>query len=232
MTDMYAINPDYAARLLRDALELHGPMQHAQPVAAAHLLALTGKLPDLLLALWANHGAGDLMDGRLKFCAPHRFDSVMSYLFGAEEDMAGACHVFATTAFGDLFAWHERHWLIRVSPVRGWVLAPHLLHPETLDDANKLFYETILMADPAGFDLYDTEEMPLFDRAKAKFGPLRPGLIWGMLPIPPPPEEVMLENLRLVVPEDYLGEVISQLTLMLQDFEGDRFNLRGFGGMQ
>jgi hypothetical protein len=56
-------------------------------------------------------------------------------------------------------------------------------------------------------------------------------LIWGMLPIPPVPEEVKLENIRMVMPDDYLAEVVGELTLMLHDFEGDQFNLRGFGGL-
>lgn len=232
MTDIYDINPDYAARLLAEAIDLHGPMTGAVAVPAAHLVALEGKVPGLLLTLWSDYGAGDLMGGRLKICPPHRFDAITDYLFGSEPDMAGSCHAFAMNAFGELLIWHERYWLIHISPIRGWVLAPQMLHPETKDDPNKLFYETTLMTDPANFDLNDTDGNPLFDRAKAAFGPLRPGLIWGMLPIPPVPEEVKLENLRLVLPEDYLGEVISQMTLMLQDFEGDRFGLRGFGGIR
>jgi hypothetical protein len=231
MTDIYDINPDYADRLLREAMALHGPMAHAEAVPASQLAALEGRVPDLLLALWSGYGAGEVMGGRLKFCQPHQFDPVLDFMFGAEPDMAGACHAFAMNAFGELMVWHERHWLMHISPIRGWVLAPQMLHPDTKDDPNKLFYESTLMADPAGFDLFDVDGNPLFDRAKTAFGALRPGLIWGMLPIPPVPEEVKLENIRMVMPDDYLAEVVGELTLMLHDFEGDQFNLRGFGGL-
>jgi hypothetical protein len=231
MTDIYHINPDYAQRLLADAIGLHGPMTHGQPVPAAQLAALKGHLPDLLLALWSTYGTGDLMGGRLRICQPHQFDALLDFLFAAEPDMTGACHAFAVNPFGELLVWHEAHWLIHVSPVRGWVLAPQMLHPDLKDDPNKLFYESVLMADPSTFDLFDVDGQPLFDRALAGFGPLPPDHIWGLLPIPPAPEDVKIENLRLVDAQDYLGEVVGELTLMLQDFEGDRFNLRGFGGI-
>lgn len=232
MSDPYAINPDDAQRLLAEAMAKIGPLAHAKPVPAPQLLALEGRMPELLLALWSDYGSGDLLGGRLQICPPHRFDAVIAHLFGSEPDMAGACQVFAMTAFGELIAWHERHWLIHISPVRAWVLAPQMLHPERKVDANMILHAAILAADPAAFDLYDTDGAALFDRARAKFGPLRPGLIWGMFPVPPVPEEVRLDNLRLVLPEDYLTEVVSQQTLTLQDFEGERFNLRGFGGLR
>ncbi len=232
VSDAYAIDPAAAAAMLDAVLAARGPWATGAPVRPDLLAAAGGRVPGLLTALWGRLGEGTLADGRLRLVAPGRFAAVLDWLFADEPDMAGACTAFAHSAFGDILAWHDAHGPVWISPVNGAMTAPGLVHPDRRGDPNLELHDRALMADPAAFDLCDADLVPIYHRARARLGPLGPTMIYGVLPVPPRPEDRSLDRLRLVQAEDWAGEVVTALTITLHDIDDGRFNLRGFGGIR
>jgi hypothetical protein len=90
-------------------LEKFGPAIDRRDVSPEVLERFKGKLPDQMLAYWAEHGWSGYADGLFWTVNPMDYEPVLEAWLGntpmVEED---ALHIIARSAFGHLLFWGER----------------------------------------------------------------------------------------------------------------------------
>lgn len=90
-------------------LDVFGTPVGRQEVPVSSLEHYRGKLPDLLLNYWVEHGWCGYGNGILWLVNPQEYDGVVaSWTEGAEIEVRDAYHVVARSAFGDLYLWGEK----------------------------------------------------------------------------------------------------------------------------
>ena len=170
--------PDQSAdTALSNLLRDRGPLKNAVEVRSQEIAFHEGKVAPLLLDFWENYGVGDLSQGRLRLCAPTELRDAANTIFVGDpefSDDAGVpdVHAVAHTAFGDLFLWSERHWLMHVNIVLGLVEAPFLHRPELKSHPDTVALEMLLQAEGFILDMMDESDQPMFERAQEAFDPL------------------------------------------------------------
>ena len=205
-----------------------GPLGDSAEVPEPTLVALTGRVPDLMIDFWRFHGTGWLNGGRLRICLPGEFSDVLGRLFAGDPDFGADCHALAIGAFGDLAIWSERHWLALLRPSMAALDAPFLVNPKAKGDPNKAVLEGLLEAHPLFWELADFEGQPLFERAERTFGSIRPNGIYGLMPLPYD-GPIELDALQRVPAAEYLEAAVQTSVITLADVEAGRFNLRDIG---
>lgn len=214
---------------LREAIERLGGLENAQPVPAEIIARHKGRVPDLVLDLWENHGVGDLDGGRMRLCIPRSLHAPVRSLFHGDPDLGGDTLALAYGAFGDLVAWNPRHQMVQVNMQLSSVEAPSLLRPETRlpDDAS--VFQGLMNLIPGTLDAFDEDGQEMFTRARETYGPLPPLHIYAMFPPAPRDEAFALENHRPIDVDEWLSLKVSEAQFTLDDPDGGRFGLRPIG---
>ncbi|QDC09482.1 GAD-like domain-containing protein [Oceanicola sp. D3] len=224
-----------AAEELAALIEARGPLEMRAPVTAAEITLHEGRVAPILLDLWEDHGVGDLADGGLRLCVPGELRSAVDKLFSGDPDFSLPeerrvdVHAFAHTAFGNLFLWSERHWLIYVDVVQGLVEAPFLHRPESRRQPDRVALDWGLAAEGPLLDMVDSGGQPMLERAQEAFDPLprmviyAPGAAASAEPIPD------FEDLYAAHYPEWLEERAASKVWYLSDMATRRFNIREIG---
>lgn len=188
------------------------------PSAAADLGRYAGQLPQALLDLWATHGQGLMLDGKFQFCDPVRFAPLARLIFGNDPDLPAArCHIFGYSAFGTLLVWNEDHDDIRVSLVDATASSLALTgkaSPLAPDIAISL---PLFQLDADVFDAYDQDGKPLFARSRKALGKLKPGQVYGFVPMLALGGSRRLENLKVVSALEHFAMLAQAAPIQLID---------------
>ena len=218
-------------------LEDRGPLANRVAVAGSEITRNEGMVAPLLLDLWDNYGIGDLDGGRLRLCVPSELDEPVTALFRGDPDFSDGrgrtdLRAVAHTAFGDLFLWSARHWLVHVNIVLGLVEAPFLIHRELRSHPDTVALELLLRAKGPILDMVDASGTPMYDRAQAAFDPLprmviyAPGAAITADPLP------RFEDLYAAHYPEWLLERVQSKVWYLSDLASGQPNMRVIGGRQ
>lgn len=229
------LTPPGPKAALEALIKERGPLDQPAPVRLAELERLEGKVAPILLDLWDNFGVGDLAGGQLRLCVPFEVQDAVTTIFARDPDFSLPdgrvdVHGFAHTAFGNLFAWSERHWLIHIDVVLGLIDAPFLVRPEARTHPDAIVLDLALRADKRLLDMVDENDAPMFQRAREAHGPLGRMTIYA--PGPPvthDPYPTFAKLYRAPYP-DWLGERAISKVWYLSDSATGNFNLRTIGG--
>lgn len=148
-----------------------------QEVPLSSIGRYRGRLPDLLLDYWAEHGWCGYGDGIFWTVNPQDYDGVVaSWLEGTFLEGRDKYHVIARSAFGDLYLWGEKtgYSLNISSIVSRCVVTNYKITPDEMDKELQQFF---LSRNVDSNDFGD-----LFKPAKKKLGILRHDEMYGFVP--------------------------------------------------
>jgi hypothetical protein len=227
--------PGFSAEAaLADLIQSRGPLLNAVAVRPGEIARFEGRVAPLLLDFWENYGVGDLLQGQLRLCVPFELQEAVQSIFRGDPEFSDKngvidVHAVAHTAFGDLFLWSERHWLVHVNVVLGLVEAPLLHHPEMRTHPDTVAHEMILKASGPVLDMADASGAPMLERAQKAFDPLprmvvyAPGPAISANPIPD------FEDLYAAHYPEWLLERAQSRVWYLSDLATGRPNIRVIG---
>ena len=223
------IDGQNAEPLIVAAMDRVGPMIEPQPVPSEIISYFDGRIPDLMLDIWANYGIGDLGGGRLRLCIPQALQPAVDQLFRNDPYLGGDSTLLAYGAFGDLILWNARHQMVYVNMQLSLVEAPALVNPALRTEPDRAVLEGLLLRDPRLLDAFDDQRQQMFERALVAYGPLPPLSVYGMQPAVPYDEPFSLENHAISEAEDWLGEKVTGSFFSLGDLATGRLMIRDIG---
>ncbi|WP_081065811.1 GAD-like domain-containing protein [Burkholderia multivorans] len=203
-----------------------GEATHKVDVPEVALDSWRGKMPDRLLRYWKEEGWCGYADGLLWMVDPGDYEDVVDeWLDGSRLEQLDAFHVIARTAFGKLFLWGEatgQSVTINCATSAMFALKRELRkkNPSDLDISMRSF----LGKSKSECDLKDEAGVPLFERARAKFGPLAPDEMYGFEPAIVLGGKILLDNLQKVKIDQHLT-ILRQMaapTMPFSDADIDR----------
>ncbi|WP_296184859.1 GAD-like domain-containing protein [Pseudomonas sp. UBA1879] len=187
-------------------LETFGGEVDRREVPLSSIERYKGKLPNLLLEYWAEHGWCGYGDGIFWTVNPQEYDGVVaSWLEGTSLENRDKYHVIARSAFGDLYLWGEKtgHSLKIASVVSRCVISNFEIADDGMDrELQGFFLSRNLDSDDFG---------DLFKPAKKKLGKLRHDEIYGFVPAFMLGGPDTLEHLEKVKTVEHLM-LLSQIT--------------------
>ena len=189
-------------------IEEMGEATSTQAVSQDVIDAWRGHLPNQLLDYWQQEGWGTYQHGLFRLVNPDEYEGIArEWLAGTPLAELDRFHVFACSAFGDLFFCGEKSGpqLRLMSSLAAFVAVPEELRhkPESECDLEmQLFFSNMDLRSP---DLEDESGKQLFNRARKKLGDLANNEIYGFEPMLPAGGEMLLENLRKVDAQIHLS---------------------------
>jgi len=144
----------------------------------------TNILPGSLLKIWKEEGWNGYANGLFWLVNPDDYsDLVEMWLEETDFNEIDKYHVFARSAFGDLFAWGEQNnRKITISCLTGSVIAVADELNVPSDNPDSTLGSFFAMSDLERYDLEDVEEEFLFQRAVEKLGVLKSDELYGFEP--------------------------------------------------
>ncbi|MCK1790081.1 GAD-like domain-containing protein [Pseudomonas violetae] len=136
-----------------------------------------GKVPNLLLQYWAEHGWCGYGEGIFWIVNPQEYEGVVaSWLEGTEFEERDTYHLIARSAFGDLYLWGEKTgFSLKIDTcIARCVVEDYAITADDMDQELKNF---LLSAEIEYNDFDD-----LFQPAKKKLGVLRHDEMYGFVP--------------------------------------------------
>ncbi len=174
------------ASVLTALVGRYGPPADAVPIDPAELDALAGRLPPELVAFWREYGLGTWLGGKFQFCWPAEYAPLVEQVFADDADLSPAfTHVIGFSAFGELLVWNERHERVLVDLPRLVARVPAFDTREPDGPAHFPVATPLARLDRKGsFDVFEQDDAaePLFDRVRARLGPLSLGQCYGFVP--------------------------------------------------
>ncbi|MHC8317070.1 GAD-like domain-containing protein [Pseudomonas sp. LB3P31] len=171
-----------------------------------------GKVPNLLLQYWAEHGWCGYGEGIFWIVNPQEYEGVVaSWLEGTEFEERDTCHLIARSAFGDLYLWGEKTgFSLKIDTcIARCVVEDYAITADDMDQELKNF---LLSAEIEYNDFDD-----LFQPAKKKLGVLRHDEMYGFVPA------LMLGGLETLDHLEKLDAVV-HLTILSQIAELQPYN--------
>ena len=155
-------------------------------------------LPRSLLKIWKEEGWNGYANGLFWLVNPDDYsDFVEMWLEETDFNEIDKYHVFARSAFGDLFAWGEKHnRKIIISCLAGSVIAVANELNVPSDNPDLTLGSFFAMSDLERYDLEDVEEEFLFERAVEKLGILTKDELYGFEPALVVGGKMSLDNLK------------------------------------
>lgn len=144
-----------------------------------------GRLPDKLLTYWQNEGWCGYQNGLFWTVDPSDYeDLVGEWLEGTPFTRIDKFHVFARSAFGDLYLCGESSGSsVTVNCMFSGIIALNSdLRPKSAADRDVSIQSFLIMSKPSDYDENDADDSPLFSRALAKLGPLAEDEMYGFEP--------------------------------------------------
>ena len=176
-------------------------------------------VPAMLVDLWESVGIGSWKSGRLRICNPIEYRDVLEMVFASDADLSiEDCHVYATSVFGTLYFWSERHFSGTIDLIDGRVICSGLTSPEEKGDPEVDFLLSLFDPDKDTLDWFDDEQKPLYGRAVKEHG--RPGRddCFGFVPAIALGGDPNLENVRKYPALAHFGFLAQAQTFLLYDY--------------
>lgn len=158
-------------------IEKFGRPVDRQEVPPSSIERYRGKLPNLLLEYWAEHGWCGYGDGIFWMVNPQEYDGVVaSWIEGTSLEGRDTYHLIARSAFGDLYFWGETTGasLNITSIVSRYTTYTSMLPEEQMDKR----FQNFLLSTEVEYNDFDD----MFKPAKKKLGPLDHDEMYGFVP--------------------------------------------------
>ena len=158
-------------------LEKFGSPMARQEVPVSSIERYRGKVPNLLLKYWAEHGWCGYGDGIFWIVNPQEYEGVVaSWIEGTKLQERDTYHLIARSAFGDLYLFGEKTgFSLKISSVLSRYVINNLdFRTEEMDRHLQGF----LLTREVDANNYGD----LFKPAKKKLGPLRHDEMYGFVP--------------------------------------------------
>lgn len=146
-----------------------------EPVNATILTLWHGRLPDSLLALWQRDGFARYLEDRLMLVDPDRYDAMLSPLLaGSPLEGVDTFHVYAVTAFGQLFVCGENTAVeIVIDPYSGQVgMNPSMLAATDAEERSARLRFLLAMLEVKHLDLTDEHGHSVYATTRDRVGTL------------------------------------------------------------
>ncbi|MCQ3025797.1 DUF1851 domain-containing protein [Pseudomonas tremae] len=184
-----------------------------QEVPKSSIERYKGKLPDLLLHYWSEHGWCGYGEGIFWMVNPQEYEGVTaSWIQGTEFENQDTYHLIARSAFGELYFWGEETGAsLKITSIVSRCTTFISSLPK--DQMDKRFQNFLLSAEVEYNDFDD-----LFQPAKKKLGTLSHDEMYGFVPAIILGGSDALDNLEKVSSVEHLV-FLSQLSdLEIYDF--------------
>ncbi|ALU61749.1 MULTISPECIES: GAD-like domain-containing protein [Pseudomonas] len=184
-----------------------------QEVPKSSIERYKGKLPDLLLHYWSEHGWCGYGEGIFWMVNPQEYEGVTaSWIQGTEFENQDTYHLIARSAFGELYFWGEETGAsLKITSIVSRCTTFVSSLPK--DQMDKRFQNFLLSAEVEYNDFDD-----LFQPAKKKLGTLSRDEMYGFVPAIMLGGSDALDNLKKVRSVEHLV-FLSQLSdLEVYDF--------------
>ncbi|MBI6797430.1 GAD-like domain-containing protein [Pseudomonas syringae] len=184
-----------------------------QEVPKSRIERYKGKLPDLLLHYWSEHGWCGYGEGIFWMVNPQEYEGVTaSWIQGTEFENQDTYHLIARSAFGELYFWGEETGAsLKITSIASRCTTFVSSLPK--DQMDKRFQNFLLSAEVEYNDFDD-----LFQPAKKKLGTLSRDEMYGFVPAIMLGGSDALDNLKKVRSVEHLV-FLSQLSdLEVYDF--------------
>ncbi|ATV17016.1 glutamyl-tRNA amidotransferase [Pseudomonas avellanae] len=194
-------------------LKIFGEPFGRQEVPMSSIERYKGKLPDLLLQYWSEHGWCGYGEGIFWMVNPQEYEGVTaSWIQGTELENQDTYHLIARSAFGELYFWGEETGAsLKITSIVSRCTTFISSLPK--DQMDKRFQNFLLSSEVECNDFDD-----LFQPAKKKLGTLSHDEMYGFVPAVMLGGSDALDNLKKVNSVEYLV-FLSQLSdLEIYDF--------------
>ncbi|EPM57699.1 hypothetical protein A264_19662 [Pseudomonas syringae pv. actinidiae ICMP 19071] len=194
-------------------LKIFGEPFGRQEVPMSSIERYKGKLPDLLLQYWSEHGWCGYGEGIFWMVNPQEYEGVTaSWIQGTELENQDTYHLIARSAFGELYFWGEETGAsLKITSIVSRCTTFISSLPK--DQMDKRFQNFLLSSEVEYNDFDD-----LFQPAKKKLGTLSHDEMYGFVPAVMLGGSDALDNLKKVNSVEYLV-FLSQLSdLEIYDF--------------
>ncbi|TRN85028.1 DUF1851 domain-containing protein [Pseudomonas syringae] len=184
-----------------------------QEVPKSSIERYKGKLPDLLLHYWSEHGWCGYGEGIFWMVNPQEYEGVTaSWIQGTEFENQDTYHLIARSAFGELYFWGEETGAsLKITSI--FSRCTTFVSSLPKDQMDKRFQNFLLSAEVEYNDFDD-----LFQPAKKKLGTLSRDEMYGFVPAIMLGGSDALDNLKKVRSVEHLV-FLSQLSdLEVYDF--------------
>lgn len=173
-------------KISQDFIELFNEIGHPtspSPMTHEELRFIDGVFPKFMADLYEEYGRCVLMDGRLQLCHPKDLYGIVALVFGADPEFNHKdFHAFSYSAFGTIHLWNKEFGCCWISLSEGEVIC----RGATKRHQNAHYIENTIYTpfelSKELYDIYDTNDEPLFKRAVKKCGPLEIGECYGFVP--------------------------------------------------
>lgn len=155
-------------------------------------------LPQSLIKIWQEEGWNGYANGLFWLVNPDEYSGIVEMWLGG----TGFCkkdkyHVFARSAFGDLFAWgQQNNRKITISCATGSVIAISNELEVPADNPDLVLGSFLAMSDTEQYDFEDSDEEFLFERAVDRLGLLQKDEVYGFEPALVVGGKISLGNLK------------------------------------
>lgn len=158
-------------------LERFGRPVNRQEVPLSSIERYRGKLPNLLLEYWVEHGWCGYGDGIFWLVNPQDYDGVVaSWIEGTKIGKRDTYHLIARSAFGDLYLWGEKTgFSLKITSIISRCIIHNFV--PTAEQMDRKLQDFLLSTDVESND-YDN----LFRSAKSKLGTLKSDEMYGFVP--------------------------------------------------
>ncbi|WP_137940463.1 GAD-like domain-containing protein [Chitinivorax sp. B] len=166
-------------------LNKFGPAFARQWVPQSSIDRYRGNLPDQLLKYWEGYGWAGYANGCFWLVNPQEYEPVLEAWIGDTPFMElDAFHVFARTAFGQLYLWGEKTGpSLTISPLTALACTDKIyLADMQIGEADRAIRFWFASIDSDLMDFSDQDKRPLFDRALARLGRLDSTEMYGYVP--------------------------------------------------
>lgn len=192
-----------------------GEANSAEVVPEAALRRWAGRLPGQLLTYWRQEGWCSYGRGLVWTVDPDAYEALLpQWLEGTPLAELDTFHVFARSAFGDLFLCGEQSGAnatvcCSINTITAVAKELRAKDDELKDASIRAFFAASFRAD---FDRSDIAKKPLFDRAFARLGVMAPDEMYGFEPALALGGTPVLDHLRRVKTQQHLA-LLRQLAM-------------------
>jgi len=180
-------------------IEKFGEATSSTTVPSESIVKWKGILPEVLLTYWETEGWGSYHNGLFSLVNPDDFEEILDmWLEDTQFEEMDSYHVIAINGFGDLYAFGESTGRnITIIPMLNQIIYDGGNYKKKSKDALNSEIKSFLAASSLnGFDLMDSSDNYLFDKATGKYGVLANNEIFGLVPAFVLGGDIELNNLR------------------------------------
>ncbi|EEA94872.1 T6SS immunity protein Tdi1 domain-containing protein [Pseudovibrio sp. JE062] len=190
-------------------------------IQSSEAKSLKESVPDDLFEYFTVYGRSILFEGRYQTCHPDDMRGVLSLIFRADKDFTHKnCHAFLFSSFGEISFWHQEHGYGSVNLLSGEVICRSFTKKTVRGPG---FLKTFIVgfaSETFEYDFYDTNDRPLFSRARRKLGEIGIGECYGFVPALGLGGVPELETLKKLKAPEHFAILAQLIDFQLIDVQG------------